>query len=107
MNINKKEFKEEFKQRIREYCGADYKKNALKEIAEVEATGKTMPHTYFIVSTYPDFNNIEIKLTYPDMLVMKFCMSLDMLKKMSEKQIDKFINKFYKNFLKKKDGHLE
>lgn len=58
----------------------DYRANAFKEIEEVEALGKRVPHIAFIVNEYPDFNHIELKCTQPGVFVFKICVSPEAIK---------------------------
>ena len=58
----------------------DYRANAFKEIEEVEALGKIVPHITFIVKEYPDFNHIELKCTQPNLFVFKLCINPEAIK---------------------------
>lgn len=71
--------KEAFAQRLikmaEEFEPHDYRANAFKEINEIEALGKSVPHIAFIVNEYPDFNHIKLKCTQSDAFVFKICVN--------------------------------
>ena len=83
--VNPKTFKaEEFAQRLidmaNNFDAKDYKKNALKELNDLEAKGILIPYSAYIVHAYPDFNHIELKVTQPDVFVMKMCVNPQTIK---------------------------
>ena len=78
--FNKAEFAEKLIKMAEEFDPHDYRTNAFKEIEEVEALGKNIPHIAFIVNDYPEFNHIELKCTQPDVFVFKICVNPEAIK---------------------------
>lgn len=83
--VDTKTFKaEEFAQRLidmaNNFEAKDYKKNALKELDDLEAKGILIPYSAYIVHAYPDFNHIELKVTQPDVFVFKLCVNPQTIK---------------------------
>lgn len=73
--FNKEEFAKKLIKMAEEFDPHDYRANAFREIEEVEALGKRVPHIAFIVNDYPEFNHIELKCTQPDVFVFKICVN--------------------------------
>jgi hypothetical protein len=73
--FNKEEFANKLIKMAEEFDPHDYRANAFREIEEVEALGKRVPHIAFIVNDYPEFNHIELKCTQPDVFVFKICVN--------------------------------
>jgi len=74
-NFNVDEFAQKLIDMAKNFNPHDYRANAFKEIEEVEALGKRVPHIAFIVNDYPEFNHIELKCTQPDIFVIKMCVN--------------------------------
>ena len=70
-----KEFAEKLIQMSKDFCAKDYKKNAIKELDDLQEKGITVPYSAYIVHAYPDFNHIELKVTQPDVFVFKMCVN--------------------------------
>ena len=79
--FNVKEYAQELIKMANEFNAKDFKKNALKELDELEEQNIVIPHTAFIVHNYPDFNHIEIKLTEPNKFTFKIDVNPEEIKK--------------------------
>lgn len=83
--VNPKTFNaEEFAQKLidmaNNFVAKDFKKNALKELDDLEAKGIHIPYSAYIVHAYPDFNHIELKITQPDVFVFKMSVNPQTIK---------------------------
>jgi len=58
----------------KEFVGKDYKKNALKELENLDKD-ISIPNIKFIIDDYPDFNHILVRLEIPDKCIFKICIS--------------------------------
>jgi len=98
-----KEFEKQLTDMVNNFDAKDYKKNALKELDDLEEKGIHIPYSAFIVHNYPDFNHIELKVTQLDTFVMKICVNPEVLK--DNPKAIKGLAKMFKGWLKK--GTLE
>ena len=104
MNKELKQLEKQLTEMVENFIYHDYKKNAEKELLEIEnKTKKATSHIRFIVNNYPDFNHIELKFTQPGIFVMKLCINPEVLKN-DPKSIKKLV-KMFKGWLKK--GRIE
>ena len=104
MSKELKKFEKQLTEMVENFIYHDYKKNAEKELLEIEnKTKKATSHIRFIVNDYPDFNHIELKITQPDIFVMKICINPTALKN-NPKSIKKIV-KMFKGWLKR--GRIE
>ena len=91
---------EEFAQKLieaaNEFKAKDYKKNALKELDDLEERGIHIPYSAFIVHDYPDFNHIMLKVTFPDTFAIKICINPESIKE--NPQIAYRLAELYKSF---------
>lgn len=79
--FNTEEFAKKLIGMANNFDAKDFKKNALKELAEIEKkTKKSTAYTRFIVENYPDFNHIELKVTQPNIFVIKICINPEAIK---------------------------
>ena len=78
-NFNLEEFAQRLIRMAKEFDPHDYKANALKELEEVESSGKSVPHIAFIINEYPDFNHIELKCTQPGEFTFKICVKPELI----------------------------
>ena len=74
-NFNVEKFAKKLIKMAEEFDPHDYRANASREIEEIEALGKRVPHIAFIVNDYPEFNHIQLKCTQPDVFVFKICVN--------------------------------
>lgn len=58
----------------KEFVSHDYKKNALLELENLDKI-ISIPNVKFIISDYPDFNHILVRLEIPDKCLFKICVS--------------------------------
>ena len=79
-NFNVEEFAQNLIDMANNFDAKDYKKNALKELDNLQEKGITIPYSAYIVHAYPDFNHIELKVTQPDVFVMKMCVNPQTIK---------------------------
>lgn len=102
--FNKEEFAKKLIKMAEEFDPHDYRANAFKEIEEVEAMGKMVPHITFIVKDYPEFNHIELKCTNPDIFVFKICINPKLI--LEDNQTAYALAEMYE-FWVKQGGHEE
>ena len=86
----------------------DYKKHALEELDEIEEAGLTAMHCAFIVEQYPDFNNVNLKVTSPGHFVLSVSINPDDFKDVPPKKKKKAIKGLVNMFAEfTKHGHIE
>ena len=73
--FNKEAFAEKLIKMANEFVSHDYKANAVKELDDIELSGKHVPNIAFIVDKYPDFNYIELKCEQPGNFMFKICVN--------------------------------
>ena len=78
--FNTEEFAKKLIDMANNFDAKDYKKNALKELDDLEEKGTHIPYSAFIVHNYPDFNHIELKVTQPNIFVIKICINPEAIK---------------------------
>ena len=64
------ELEKELTEMVNNFVEHDYRKEALKELDEIEKLGKICPNCAFIVESYPNFNSIVFKLEKPNHLIL-------------------------------------
>ena len=82
--FNVEEFAQKLIKMANEFDAKDYKKNAIKELDKLQEQGITIPYSAFIVHNYPDFNHIELKVTQPNVFVIKMCVNPETIKEYPE-----------------------
>ena len=94
--FNADEFAQKLIEAANEFEAKDYKKNALEELDDLEEKGVHIPYSAFIVHDYPDFNHIELKVTFPDTFAIKICINPESIKE--NPQIASRLAELYKSF---------
>lgn len=74
-DFNVEEFAQKLIKMANEFDAKDYKKNALKELDDLETKDIHIPYSAFIVHNCPEFNHIELRITRPDVFVFKLCVN--------------------------------
>ena len=64
------ELEKEITEMVDNFVEHNYKKEALKELDEIEKLEKRCPNCAFIVENYPNFNSIVFKLEEPNHLIL-------------------------------------
>lgn len=86
----------------------DYRKHAIEELAEVEDNGFRVRNIAYIVSQYPDFNHVELKVTIPNHFILSLRINpydyKDLPPRKKKRAIRKLV-KMYSGFAK--GGHEE
>lgn len=72
--MTSKEIAEKLITYAKEFVNKDYKKNALKELENLDKI-IPIPNTKFIIDDYPDFNHILVRLEIPDKCIFKICIN--------------------------------
>lgn len=78
--FNTEEFAKKLIDMANNFDAKDYKKNALKELDDLEEKGTHIPYSAFIIHNYPEFNHIELKVTQPNIFVIKICINPEAIK---------------------------
>ena len=101
-----KELEKQLTEMVENFSNYDYRKNALRELEEVEQLGKkNYPNMAFIIQQYPNFNSICFKISQPNHFVVSISINVDDLKG-NPKAIHnaaKMISHWYKNGGKKEN----
>ena len=95
--MNKKEFKE-YEQQITDLIDNpvkyDYRQHAFEELEEMEKMAKkNFPNIAFIISDYPDFNSVCLKVVQPNHFIFKVFVNPYDFKDLSPKKKKKAIKK--------------